>query len=420
MVKVFISHSTSGDPQTAELRDAIEGGLKARQYDVLLDVHIRRLGEPWQLKLATFLGECDAALVLVNADALDSRWVRRETNILHWRKSLHPGMVLITVLVGDVTSSRLRNSELHYLADDDVARVGVDAPSEEAQRVVALFPEISQLPDVVGKWLKNIALHLDHIKDDGVFRNMATALGVPESELKAVTPGLGHLLLASQMLDTHEIERLANAVVEATTGGMDKRLADQLATMVLPVWVDRDQARRIVRDTDGSTRRVVILNVRTPPIGRHYLDRAFCVDPTRYFTAAAAAHKPGEEISDPESFLLAESERVVKEKIGLDPDQVLDHPDEPELSGRFFLLLDVRQCSLAGAHRVVSHLREKVPWINILVIPGRGVNVRESWPGSLDEVLVLDPPFGEKHETLVKGVMRRLLDHLNSVDRGAW
>ncbi|MGV9558889.1 toll/interleukin-1 receptor domain-containing protein [Streptomyces sp. NPDC003401] len=414
---MFISHSTSGDPQTAELRDALARGLEGLNYHVLLDVRIRRPGRPWQLKLAQFLGECDAALVLVNADALGSSWVRRETNILHWRKTLHPEMVVITVLV-DVTAGTLAASDLRYLAGDDVERTTDGSPAQEATRLLALFPEIQAADDAVSKWLSNIGVQLSHIQDPSVFGRMAVALGLPAEEHDAVTAGFGHLLLASQMLDTHNIERLANTVAEAWMGGLEDGRARRLADMVLPVWIDRDEARRIVRETDGSTRRVVVLNVHSPQIGEQYLARAFCVDATSYFTASATGFSPG--VEDLEGALRDQCEGAVKYYVGLDRDDVLDHPDEPTESGRFYLVVDARKCDLTMVHRVVSQLQEKVLWLHVLVIPGRGPDARGSWPGDPGEVLVLDPPFGEKHETLVRGVTRRLIDRLNSVHRGTW
>ena len=418
MVKVFISHSTSSDPDMALLRDAIADGLRERNYEVLLDVRIQQPGFPWQLKLAKFLGECDAALVLVNQAALVSSWVRRETNILHWRKTLHPNMVLVTVLVGGVSAGQLRGSELRYLAADDAARVG-QCTAEEAARIVALFPRILQLlDDVVSAWLTNIGIQFREIRDPEVFARIARRLGIPPEEHEELVPGLAPVLLAAQMLDTHDIEKLANAVFEAWMGGLDSDRAKKLATMVLPVWVDRDAARRIVQETDGSIRRVVILNVDSPLIGEQYLARAFCVDVTSYYIAKASAGPVGED--DPEASLLDQCEQAVKWAIGLDHDQDLNHPEEPRESGRFFLLLDAKRCDLGIVHRVVAQLHERISWMHVLVIPGRGVNVRESWPGSPDEVLVLDPPFEASHETLVQGVVRRVSDRLRPSDRGAW
>lgn len=418
MVKVFISHSTSSDQRTARLRDAIAQGLEERQYTVLLDVRLQQPGRPWQLKLARFLGECDAALVLVNEAALGSSWVRRETNILHWRKTLHPGMVLVTVLVGGVSAGQLKDSALRYLADDDVKRVRTWA-EEEIDRLVGQFPRIRRMrDDAVSTWLDNIGIQLAEIKADSTFARIARELDIPDEEHTELIPGMAPVLLASQMLDTHDVEKLCRAVLVAWDGGLDRGRTARLATMILPVWVDRDEARRIVCETDGSIRRVVILNVDSPLIGQQYLHRAFCVDSKSYYIAEAAGRPPGED--DPEFYLLDQCERAVKAKFCLDPDQELDGLQEPRNLGRFFLLLDAKRCDLGIVHRVIAQLHEKIPWMHVLVIPGRGVDVRQSWPGSPDEVLVLDPPFEAGHETLVKTVVRRVTYHVGPINGGSW
>ncbi|WP_330461024.1 toll/interleukin-1 receptor domain-containing protein [Streptomyces sp. NBC_00820] len=415
---MFISHSTSSDDEIALVRDALAKGLDARNHTVLLDERIQEPGRPWQLKLARLLGECDAALVLVNEAALASSWVRRETNILHWRKTLYPGMVLVTVLVGGVSAGQLRASELRYLADDDVERIRAWT-KDEVDRLVQRFPQVRRIwDDAVSAWLDDIGIQLREIKDESIFARIARELDVPEEELVELVPGLAPVLLASQMLDTHDVVKLGNAVLVARRGGLERDRVGQLATMILPVWVDRDEARRIVRETDGSVRRVVILNVDSPEIGKQYLDRAFCVDNRSYYVATAAGRPPGDE--NPEDYLLEQCELAVKDRIGMDPYQELGRPKEPRNFGRLFLVLDVKRCDLAMVHRVIARLHEKVPWVHVLVIPGRGVDVRERWPGSPDEVLVLDPPFEASHEILVKAVMRRVDECVQPIRRGAW
>ncbi|MET7289265.1 toll/interleukin-1 receptor domain-containing protein [Streptomyces sp. NPDC005573] len=415
---MFISHSTSADDEIARVREALAKGLDDRNHKVLLDVRIQEPGRPWQLKLARLLGECDAALVLVNESALASSWVRRETNILHWRKTLYPGMVLVTVLVGGVSAGQLRASELRYLADDDVERIRTWT-DDEVDRLVRRFPQVRRVwDDTVSAWLDDIGNHLREIKDPSVFARIARELEVPEEELDELLPGLAPVLLASQMLDTHDVVKLGNAVLVARRSGLERDRVGQLATLILPVWVDRDEARRIVRETDGSVRRVVILTVDSPEIGRQYLDRAFCVDNRSYYVAMAAGRPPGDE--NPEDYLLEQCELAVKDRIGMDPYQELGRPKEPRDFGRLFLVLDVKRCDLAMVHRVIARLHEKVPWVHVLVIPGRGVDVRGRWPGSPDEVLVLDPPFEASHETLVEAVMRRVDECVQPSRRGAW
>ncbi|MFG3045186.1 toll/interleukin-1 receptor domain-containing protein [Streptomyces sp. NPDC048241] len=415
---MFISHSTSADERTGRLLDALAEGLDDREHEVLLDKRIKLPGRPWELKLARFLGECDAALVLVNKAALGSSWVRRETNILHWRKTLYPGMVLVTVLVDGVGAGELRKSDLRYLATDDVERMGPDTAPEVA-RLAGLFPRLRQAgDDGVGLWLENIGIVLREIKDESVFARMARELDIPAEEHAALIPGFAPLLLASQMLDTHEVDHLLKAILVARMGGLERERVDDLARMILPVWVDRDDARRIVSDTDGSVRRVVVLTVNTPLIGHHYLARAFCVDTRSYYIAEADGRPPGDD--DPEDHLLDQCERAVKYAIGLDADDDLDGAEEPRGFGRLFLLLDATRCDLAVVHRVLDRLHGKVSWLNVLVIPGRGVDVRESWPGNPDEVLVLDPRFEAGHETLVTAVDRRVRDCVQPNGRRAW
>ncbi|MEU4148759.1 toll/interleukin-1 receptor domain-containing protein [Streptomyces sp. NPDC026659] len=414
---MFISHSTNTDEPAAQLRDALATGLDKAKHTVLLDVRIQETGRPWQLKLARFLGECDAALVLVNEAALRSSWVRRETNILHWRKTLYPGMVLVTVLVDGISAGKLKESALGYLATDDVERI-VTGSADEVARLVGRFPDVRQVwDDSMSVWLESICIQLREIGEHAVFARLARELEVPDDEFGELIPGFAPLLIASQMLDSHDIVQLHNTVLAALMGGLERGRAGDLAKMILPVWVDRDDARRIVRDTDGVVRRVVILNVDNTLIGKHYLDRAFCVDIRSYYIAEAAGRPPGDD--DPEDYLLDQCERAVKQAIGLEPYDELGTPEEPESFGRFYLLLDAKRCDLAVVHRVISRLHENIPWMHVLVITGRGVDARGSWPGSPDEVLVLDPPFGPGHETLVNAVIRRVSKHVGSIGWGA-
>ncbi|MEU6773752.1 toll/interleukin-1 receptor domain-containing protein [Streptomyces sp. NPDC046759] len=414
---MFISHSTSADETTARLRDAIAKGLEDREHAVLLDVRRREPGRPWQLKLARMLAQCEAALVLVNEAALGSSWVRRETNILHWRKTLRPDMVLVTVLVGEVTAGLLRASELRYLADDDVERLST-CSEEDIEQLVRMFPRGRRTgDDAMSAWLDSIGIQLQEIKHEPTYARIARELDIPQEEHDQLIIGFAPALLACQMLDTHDVVKLCNVVLVARDGGLQPDRVAELAKKILPVWVDRDQARRIVRERDGSVRRVVILNVDNPLIGEHYLDRAFCVDRRSYYIARAAGRPPGDD--DPEFYLLEQCEQAVKQKIGLTPDQKLDHPREPRNFGRLFLLLDANRCDLGVVHRVIAQLHEKIPWISVLVISGRGADVRDRWPGSPDEVLVLDPPFEAEHENVVNAVVERVRDCVGHTYRGA-
>jgi TIR domain-containing protein len=103
--RVFISHSTSGDPaayarsQTADpkARAALEARerlaksicdntaarLTARgRYAVLLDRRGIKPGDPWYSKINVWVSGCDAAVVLLSDRALKSRYVQYEVSVL--------------------------------------------------------------------------------------------------------------------------------------------------------------------------------------------------------------------------------------------------------------------------------------------------------------------------------------------------
>jgi hypothetical protein len=56
-------------------------------------------GDPWELDIVSALHRCNAAVVLLTPDALESPWVLREATILADRRSRWPGLVLVPVLL---------------------------------------------------------------------------------------------------------------------------------------------------------------------------------------------------------------------------------------------------------------------------------------------------------------------------------
>ncbi|MQY13666.1 hypothetical protein SRB5_38160 [Streptomyces sp. RB5] len=418
MVKVFISHSTSQDPQTARLRDELAVRLKGRSYDVLLDVQDQRPGQPWRRKLYQWLGECDAAVVLLNEDALVSDWVQREVAVLNWRQSLGSGITVVGVRVGGVSSKKLAESALRDLGRSDLGRANGE-PEADADRIAAAFPQLAQVTDdVIQRWIRKIAAQLRALGDRLPLVEIARELRVPEEEHAALQPdGMSCLMLASQLLDTHDIETLARTVGSAHDGGLEISRTQMLASLVVPAWIDRDEARRIIGDTDGSVHRIVLLNVRSAMIGEQYLDRAFCVDWNRYYIARAAGDPPGEE--DPEEYLLEQCLTVLGKRFGVEhEDDWQELRKKPVLKSQFFLVLDARQCELDMVHRVVSQIHELVPWIRVLVIPRTPVESREQWPGSPDDVLVLAPELGRRHEMLAVSVVSRLKERVGPITIG--
>ena len=99
MANIFISHSCKDlekveehDPRKPALRFARqvrEAFVKAvgNTHETLLDVEHLKGGDDWCAKLHEWLGSCDGAVILINAESANSDWIKKEATILTWRQS---------------------------------------------------------------------------------------------------------------------------------------------------------------------------------------------------------------------------------------------------------------------------------------------------------------------------------------------
>lgn len=119
--RVFISHAASvvEEPATQVFLDALLAAIAAEPgFEPLTDRTDLQAGDDWMQQLYTWMGLCDAAVILLSPRAVtreNSAWVPRETNLLLWRKSLDPRFVVIPVPIGGLQTDALRHNP--FLAD---------------------------------------------------------------------------------------------------------------------------------------------------------------------------------------------------------------------------------------------------------------------------------------------------------------
>lgn len=114
--KVFISYSARGradDPSgveaTQSLRRALQTSLEQAGIEVFVDRRIDA-GAPWRAVLERWLWRCDAAIILLSSDALESDWVRAEATFLYFRKQAQKDFKLLPVRFPDVTRDDLASA----------------------------------------------------------------------------------------------------------------------------------------------------------------------------------------------------------------------------------------------------------------------------------------------------------------------
>jgi hypothetical protein len=108
--RVFISHSSREDSVTAQVLDAISADLCA-DFAVRVDKSHNRIGEDWRHTLNTWIGGCDAAIVLISSRALESSFVAYEASILGFRAE-SANLRLIPVLLPPVDATAVEHSRL--------------------------------------------------------------------------------------------------------------------------------------------------------------------------------------------------------------------------------------------------------------------------------------------------------------------
>jgi hypothetical protein len=117
-LKLFISHSSGLDETDAEDRplsthwDLLSDTCKAlrthygNRIEILVDYEGLKPASQWRARLDSWLGECDAAIILFSRRAVQtSKWVQFEASVLRWRSSRDPAFRLLPVLLAGQTDA---------------------------------------------------------------------------------------------------------------------------------------------------------------------------------------------------------------------------------------------------------------------------------------------------------------------------
>jgi nucleoside phosphorylase len=268
---VFVSHSRLvRPPEKLDAGDSVSKFTFRKQYlgDMLQDLTMRlRDGgyDVWakqaggdrpaeELDHYTNVGmlTSNAAVVLIDRDALTSSHVRRELSVLLWLRGF--GLPVLPVALGDVThqdivksplgeSTPLQHMEILSLAGgkrNAVARAG---------HVAKIVSAIESLPhhatSPTARWIQDMAHFLADVPDKRL-PDLGDALGVPREGL-AASPNprdaLAAALLGSDITQAYWCLRSA-------IGYLDAEARENVVARTAPIWVDLDTARLVLDAAD--------------------------------------------------------------------------------------------------------------------------------------------------------------------------
>jgi hypothetical protein len=279
-LRVFLSHSSHEEgslERLCELAAALETG--PNRVEVLVDREQIEEGTRWRKMIDGMLTECEAAVILITEDALESPWVLAEATLLRARydRETRPQFPLLPVVV-DVGENELKTHRLwHPVALDEIQYVENTAPSALAERIKARLAQHAParrspmdriVKDIVGV-LSNATLNLP--LDD-----VAQALGPVPLRVSGAAERFAYAIarwmiaqqppalmaVADQMLDLGE--------------GFPPEDAHRILQRLVPLWVEVPAASTLLRPAWNRPEcRSVALVCRHPdPTLEHYVTRA--------------------------------------------------------------------------------------------------------------------------------------------------
>ncbi|MDH6214832.1 toll/interleukin-1 receptor domain-containing protein [Streptomyces pseudovenezuelae] len=374
MGDVFISHSARGDAFATAVLTRIEKHLKEKNHTPLVDQSDIPPGNEWRPEIVHWLARCDAAVVLLNEKALESHWVRREVNILMWRRALGAPLLVIPVLLDGLTTTAVKIAGLEELRPIQFARTArgeqPDADSLSAQVLerFADLPEAATGDDPMSTWLKRLGLYLSEAQQrSNLLVDAARALK-SESEYLAHVTGRhgGCLFLADQFLmaPPDRMEAALDVLAPSLPDYVIRRLTAELA----PTWVDEEAARGVLPAPDKRPHEMtVLLNARTAGTAEQYIRRATCAatrgfEVTSIRTLPTGEDRVGERFRDWENAVWCEFFEADTEE-----DRVL--PRDVDARTHYLVINELCPPNVEFA-QAVKRLHEAFSWLIVLVATG--------------------------------------------------
>jgi hypothetical protein len=282
--RLFISHSSPEAPALTRLTE-LNAQLSDLGYEVLLDRTFIRSGDEWRNRIHVMLAGCQAAIILLDAAALASPWVLKESTILSWRKDLEgEEFYLHPVRFRGITEDDLKTRQYspllltevqHIIADNDVGMI--------AAAVNNVIPTHSEAPTLLDLIVSDMAAQIEHLTvSDLTLENICRKRepGLP------FTPGESRRrrfasVLARRLLETGpECVSAAVGLFDEFGPGAEKEIIGRLAGLIAPLWVDSEAAAllRVAAGRKSDIRDLAIFCSRpafySDFVARDYIRRA--------------------------------------------------------------------------------------------------------------------------------------------------
>ena len=362
--RLFISHSARGEPETMGLLDDLRKALD-NDFAILIDKDDIKVGDPWRQTLNTWIGGCDAAIVLLTEKALQSEYVAYEVTVLTYREKNLPAYkcTVIPVFIDPVNDEAVRKAR-GFRASLLAEYQGITAKARD--EVVRKVQEA----------LSGLTLLPSPIEEQEIFVENLLRKLVPESK---VTQSLNSLNVDLGGWKVDPFRSLALALLSRGLGDLtsdvilsirsyikDRETLETLFEIVATSWIDVRSTQCLEHIARNSLEpRLVALNATSDFIARKYVERAGNRPPGDSWNVAPVTAIFSETAVES---LRSEIEQSLRNEIRLDPSDNL--ADYLQWSERKKLPIFVALPAPGITTGILGQLRTSFPTVTFLLLAG--------------------------------------------------
>lgn len=381
--RLFISHSNR-DGQAVEFVGRLTNAAKKLGLDVLVDCETLKPGAEWRDEIYTWMGLCDAAVLVLSPSVLDPArpWAAREASVLIWRRTLDPAFPLIPVYLGDLAPADINSGAFADMRLEEIQSVAVRGTVDFF--VATVCDRLDALAVCRSTPLESVAEQAAALLAGIAKPLIGAAMDRLGIDLGPWDPhGRPHHALALRLLQVDL--KSAAAALQSLAGHMpSKEIADRILALIAPSWVDLCAARWLAHCARWrEARPAVLVNAETGFAAQMYVQRASCKPPGAW----PMVPYTGVHGEDTAADAIAEIKDALIREFRLEADLFVTGDLEAELED----LLEVREqrgdpvfvvLKLSPTVRnVLGQLQQHLPRVTFVVLTGEDVPAPKSVAG---------------------------------------
>lgn len=354
--------------------EKIQEGLRGKAHTPRVDQSDIEPGDEWRPQLVDWLARCDAAVVLLNQAALDSPWVRREVNILMWRRALGAPLLVVPVLLDGLTTGAVKQAGLEELRPIQFARTAQGTEPDAkilADQVLdrfAALPQAATGTDPMSVWLKRLALYLSEAqRQPSVLAEAARALKAEQDFLAHVTAQQGGCLFLAHQFLVAPPERMEKAL-DVLAPSLQDQTIRRLTSALNATWVDEQAASRALPAPGRQPQEMtLLLNALSDSTAEQYIRRATCNAIHGFETKTIGSLPMGEDRVGERIRMWEDA--VWREFFDADSEEERMFPNDLDSRTHYLVINELRPLDAEFAE-AVNLLHRAFSWLIVLVTTG--------------------------------------------------